>query len=74
MNSIPFQVGDRFLDLNNDEIFEIKQMEECIMYQFKAPSMKVYSYFLQGSQGNEHELDHFELINLIINDTLIEEL
>ena len=69
-----FHAGDQFIDPNTDEVFHIQEMEEILVHVFKSPSVNLYSYFLQGTHGNEYELDHFELVELINNETLIEEL
>tara|TARA_R100001463_G_scaffold18307_1_gene45939 strand:+ start:449 stop:664 length:216 start_codon:yes stop_codon:yes gene_type:complete len=69
-----FNAGDQFIDLNTDEVFHIQEMEEIVVHAFNQPPFKIHSYFLQGTQGNEQELNHCELVDLINNDQLIEEL
>ncbi len=69
-----FHAGDQFTDPNTDEVFLIQEKEEIIVYPFKSSPFTIYAYFLQGNHGNEHELNHCELVDLIINDKLIEEL
>ena len=69
-----FQAGDQFIDPNTNEVFHIQEMEEATAYPFNQPPEKVYSYFLRGTQGNELELNHCELLDLLINEQLIEEL
>jgi len=69
-----FYAGDQFIDPNTDEVFHIQEMEEILVHPFKRAPFIMYSYFLQGTHGNEYELDHYELINLLTDNTLIEEL
>jgi len=69
-----FHAGDQFTDPNTGEVFHIQEMEETVLHVFKSPSVNIYSYWLTGTLGNEKELDHHELVDLINNDQLIEEL
>ena len=68
-----FNAGDQFIDPKTAEVFHIQEMEEIMVYPFNQPPFTIFCYFLQGTQGNEHELNHCELVDLIISEQLIEE-
>lgn len=69
-----FSFIDTFEDPATGEIFEITQILECDDNYNGDPSCEAmtYSYVLLGNHATEMELFHFELVQLINNDNLLE--
>lgn len=69
-----FSFIDTFEDPTTGEIFEISQILECDDNHDGDPSRDTttFSYVLSGNHATEIEVFHFELIQLINNQDLLE--